>query len=112
MNVKPGSGKITINGKPMHLYFHLPSQRYRMLQPLVMTGYTCLLDVNVHVKGGGFTGQCEACIPAIAKALQAFDVNTRLTLKSLGLLRNDPRRVERKHPGLIKARKGPTYVRR
>lgn len=56
VNVKPGSGKVTINGKPMHLYFHLPSQRYRILQPLTMTGYTCLLDVNIHLHGGGYTG--------------------------------------------------------
>jgi small subunit ribosomal protein S9 len=112
VNVKPGTGKVTINGKPMHLYFHLPSQRYRMLKPLIATGYTALLDVNVHVHGGGFTGQCEACIPALAKAVQRFDVNTRPTLKSMGLLKTDPRVVERKKIGLPKARKGPTYVRR
>ena len=112
VNVRPGSGKITINGKPMHLYFHLPSQRYRVLYPLTATGYTCLLDIRIHVSGGGTTGQCEACQPAIARALQAFDVNTRPTLKALKLLRNDPRKVERKKPGLLKARKGQTYVRR
>ena len=78
----------------------------------IVTGYTCLLDINVHLKGGGFSGQCEACIPAIAKALQAFDVNTRPTLKSMKLLKNDPRKVERKKFGKLKARKGRTYVRR
>jgi len=64
------------------------------------------------VSGGGTTGQAEACVPAIARALQAYDVETRPVLKYLRLLRNDPRRVERKKPGLLKARKGQTYVRR
>jgi len=71
-----------------------------------------LLDVNINVKGGGLTGQAEACVPAIARALQSFDVDTRPVLKYLRLLKNDPRRVERKKPGLIKARKGQVYRRR
>mmetsp|Transcript_30425 Transcript_30425/g.22176 ORF Transcript_30425/g.22176 Transcript_30425/m.22176 type:complete len:84 (+) Transcript_30425:2449-2700(+) len=83
-----------------------------MMLPLSATQYTCLLDVNITVTGGGFTGQCEACVPAISKAVQAYDVNTRPILKWLGLLRNDPRRVERKKPGLLKARKGQVYRRR
>jgi len=80
--------------------------------PLTVTQYTCLLDVNINVKGGGLTGQAEACVPAIARALQSFDVDTRPVLKYLRLLKNDPRRVERKKPGLIKARKGQVYRRR
>lgn len=90
----------------------LPSQRQRILLPLTVTHYTCLLDVEINVRGGGTTGQCEACVPAIANAIQAYDVNARAVLKYLRLLRNDPRRVERKKPGLLKARKGQTYVRR
>jgi len=50
-------------------YFLMPSQRHRVLLPLVVTQYTCLLDVNITVKGGGLSGQAEACIPAIAKAV-------------------------------------------
>jgi len=65
-----------------------------------------MLDVDIVVRGGGVTGQCEACIPAMAKALQAFDTRTRRPLKYLKLLKSDPRRVERKKPGLQKARKG------
>ena len=112
VNVKAGSGKITVNKKPMIEYFLLPSQRYRLLLPLSRTNYTCLLDLNIRVSGGGLTGQCEACIPAIARALQKFDVGTRPILKHLDLLRTDPRRVERKKPGLRKARKARAYVRR
>lgn len=111
-NVKAGTGKITINGRPLLQYFLLPSQRQRILVPLSATQYTCLLDVNINVRGGGTTGQCEACVPAIANAVAAYDVNARAVLKYLRLLRNDPRRVERKKPGLLKARKGQTYVRR
>lgn len=67
--VQAGSGKITINGKPMLQYFLLPSQRQRLLIPLSATSYTCLLDVVINVRGGGTSGQCEACVPAIAKAI-------------------------------------------
>ena len=81
-------------------YFHLPYQRHKMLYPLTMTSYTCLLDVDIKVWGGGITGQCEACIPAIAKALQKYDVGTRPILKHLKLMRTDPRVVERKKPWL------------
>lgn len=111
-NVYAGSGKVTVNGRPLLQYFLLPSQRQRILLPLIVTHYTCLVDITINVRGGGTTGQCEACVPAIAKALQAYDVNTRPMLKYLRLLRNDSRRVERKKPGLLKARKGQTYVRR
>ena len=71
-----------------------------------------MLDVDIRVHGGGTSGQAEACIPAISKALQAYDVKTRRPLKYLDLLKNDPRRVERKKPGLQKARKGQVYRRR
>lgn len=97
--VTAGSGKITINGQPLIEYFHLPSQRHRLMLPLSATHYTCLLDVSIQITGGGFTGQCEAAVPALSKAIQAYDVNTRPVLKWLGLLRNDPRRVERKKRG-------------
>lgn len=56
VRVKPGKGTITINGKNMLEYFHLPSQRYRMLLPLTITEYTALLDVDIWIHGGGLTG--------------------------------------------------------
>ena len=110
--VKAGSGKITVNKRPLLQYFLMPSQRQRIMIPLSATQYTCLVDVVINVRGGGTSGQCEACIPAIAKAIQAYDVQTRPIIKYLRLHRNDPRRVERKHIGKKKARKGQTYVRR
>lgn len=110
--VMPGSGKVTVNGKPLLQSLFLPMQRQRILTPLSVTNYTCLLDVNLKVWGGGYNGQVEAIIPAIAKAIQGFDMNTRRTLKSFNLMKHDGRNVERKKIGMKKARKGITYVRR
>ena len=78
----------------------------------MITQYTCLLDLDIWVHGGGLTGQPEAIVPALAKALQSYDVNTRPVLKYFRLMRHDPRVVERKTPGLTKARKGIVYTRR
>ncbi len=112
VRVKPGKGTVNINGMPMLDYFTLPSQRYRILLPLMITQYTCILDLDIWVHGGGFTGQAESIVPAIAKALQNFDVKTRPVLKYFRLMRHDPRQVERKKFGRIKARKGQVYRRR
>ena len=87
-------------------------QCQRILLPLMITHYTCLLDVNIRVWGGGYNGQVEAIIPGLAKAIQGFDINTRKALKTFGLMRHDPRQVERKKIGKIKARKGQVYRRR
>jgi small subunit ribosomal protein S9 len=54
--VKPGKGVITVNGEPLLNYFHNASQRYRILLPLTITRYTCLLDVDLWIHGGGTTG--------------------------------------------------------
>jgi small subunit ribosomal protein S9 len=112
VRVKPGKGAITVNGMPMLDYFSVPSQRYIILLPLMITQYTCLLDVDIWVHGGGLTGQPEAIVPGLAKALQNFDVKTRAVLKYFKLMRHDPRQVERKKFGRPKARKGPVYRRR
>jgi len=108
----PGSGKVTVNGKPLLQSLFLPMQRQRILLPLSVTNYTCLLDINLKVWGGGYNGQVEAIIPALAKAIQGFDMNTRRTLKTYNLMKHDGRNVERKKIGKKKARKGITYVRR
>jgi small subunit ribosomal protein S9 len=79
---------------------------------MVVTHYTCLLDVNLKVWGGGYNGQVEAIIPALANAVQGFDMNTRKTLKYFGLMKRDGRQVERKKIGKQKARKGNVYRRR
>lgn len=112
VRVQPGTGKIYVNGKPLLQSLHLAMQRSRMLLPLILTSYTCLLDVHVRVWGGGFNSQVEAIIPALSKAIQGFDSDTRKTLKHFGLMRHDPRNVERKKIGYKKARKGQVYRRR
>ena len=112
VRVKPGKGTIQINGMNMLQYFSLPYQRYKILSPLILTKYTCLLDVDIWVHGGGLTGQCEAIIPGLAKAIQHYDVKARAVLKYFRLMRHDPRNVERKKFGLKKARKGQVYRRR
>ena len=110
--VMPGKGRITVNGKPLLQSLFMPMQRQRILTPLSVTNYTCLLDVNLKVWGGGFNGQVEAIIPAISKAIQGFDMNTRRTLKYYKLMKHDPRNFERKKIGKQKARKGNVYRRR
>jgi small subunit ribosomal protein S9 len=71
-----------------------------------------LLDVNIRVWGGGINGHVEAIIPALAKAVQGFDISTRKVLKYFKLMRHDGRNVERKKIGKQKARKGNVYRRR
>lgn len=110
--VEPGTGQIFVNGKPLLQALFLPMQRARMLLPLILTHYTCLLDVSIRVWGGGYNGQVEAIVPALARAVQGFDVHTRKALKHFGLTRNDPRNKERKKIGKQKARKGQVYRRR
>ena len=112
VRVEPGTGKITVNNKPLLQALFLPMQRSRILLPLVLTHYTCLLDVKIKVWGGGFNGQVEAIVPALARALQGFDVHTRRPLKYFGLMQHDPRNKERKKIGKQKARKGQVYRRR
>lgn len=79
--VRPGNGKIRVNGKPLLQYFHMATQRWRMIKPIAVSGYTCRLDVDVWVHGGGVSGQAEACIPAIGRAISVFDVNAKRLLR-------------------------------
>lgn len=87
-------------------------QRQRILLPLIATHYTCLLDVNIRVWGGGFNGQTEAIIPALSKAIAGFDINTRKPLRYYNMMHKNHRNKERKKIGKIKARKGLVYRRR
>jgi len=82
------------------------------MKPLDVTAYTALMDVDLYIRGGGITGQCEAAVPAIAKAIKNYDVSMKPILKKGELMKHDTRRVERKKYGLQKARKGQVYRRR
>lgn len=111
-SITPGTGKIKINNKPFHLYFTNIIFRQKVMLPLEISGLSAQIDVDLRVHGGGVTGQSEAIIPAISKAI--IKLNSKFTddlFKSM-LITHDPRNVERKKFGYQKARKGQVYKRR
>lgn len=110
--ISPGTGKITINGKPFHHYFNLTAIRYKVMIPLVLSRIQAQINVNILVYGGGLTGQSEAIIPAISKAIIKLNGAFENLLRDNILVSQDPRNVERKKRGLQKARKGQVYNRR
>ncbi|MBM3837550.1 MAG: 30S ribosomal protein S9 [Verrucomicrobia bacterium] len=112
VRLAPGSGKITINGRPFESYFVIEAQRTMVLQPLARTETTTKFDVRVNVTGGGLTGQAGAVRHGIARALLASDANFRSALRSEGLLTRDPRMRERKKYGQPGARKRFQYSKR
>lgn len=107
-----GSGKITINGRPLENYFVVETQRMHLLQPLVSTDSLNKFDVRINVAGGGPNGQAGAGRHGIARALIKADANLRPTLKSQGLLTRDPRMKERKKYGQPGARKRFQFSKR
>lgn len=107
-----GSGKITINGRPMENYFVVDAQRLQVVQPLNITDTTNKYDVRVSVSGGGPNGQAGAVRHGIARALLRADLNFRPTLKAGGFLTRDPRMKERKKYGQPGARKRFQFSKR
>jgi small subunit ribosomal protein S9 len=107
-----GTGKITVNGRPVENYFLLDTQRSNVTQPLTVTGTADKLDVTVNVSGGGPNGQAGATRHGIARALLKFDANLRPQLKAEGLLTRDPRDRERKKYGQPGARKRFQFSKR
>lgn len=83
-----------------------------VMQPLELLDLSEKLDINIKVKGGGSFGQAGAIRHGISRALTSFDEEFRPQLKKAGLLTRDPRRVERKKPGLVKARKSKQFSKR
>lgn len=107
-----GEGKIEVNGKPAKAYFTVATQIGTILDPLKITQNVKAVDIVAHVEGGGNTGQAEAIRHGISRALAEFDVLLRPTLKKLGYLTRDARKVERKKAGLKKARRSPQWAKR
>jgi small subunit ribosomal protein S9 len=107
-----GSGKITVNGRPVENYFALDTQRATVTQPLTVTGTADKLDVRVNVQGGGPNGQAGATRHGIARALLKFDATLRPALKAEGFLTRDPRERERKKYGQPGARKRFQFSKR
>ena len=110
--VRPGSGKVWVNGGPLDALFASVARRGDVLSPFAVTATLGKFDVRATVCGGGSTGQAQAVRHGLARALQAWDPALRPPLKAAGLLTRDPRVVERKKPGKAKARKSFQWVKR
>ena len=110
--IKPGSGKVTVNGKSMDAYFARPVLQMILRQPFTVAGVDGQFDVQATVKGGGLSGQAGAVKHGISKALQLYDPSLRAALKAAGFLTRDSRVVERKKFGRAKARKSFQFSKR
>ncbi len=115
-----GTGKITVNGVDVNEYMPYATLVQDLKQPLTVTGNENKFDVEVTVKGGGFSGQTGAIRLGIARALILFDADAdqarddayRKVLKVNGFVTRDSRKKERKKPGLKKARRAPQFSKR
>ncbi|NBT30471.1 MAG: 30S ribosomal protein S9 [Rhodobacteraceae bacterium] len=110
--VKPGSGKVTVNGKDMAVYFARPVLQMILRQPFQVAGVSGQFDVVATVAGGGLSGQAGAVKHGISKALQLYDPSLRGALKAAGFLTRDSRVVERKKYGKRKARRSFQFSKR
>ena len=110
--IKPGSGKIEVNGRDSPVYFARPVLRMLISQPFVVTDRLGQFDVWCTVKGGGLSGQAGAVRHGISRALTFYEPGLRPMLKHGGFLTRDSRVVERKKYGRHKARRRPQYSKR
>lgn len=110
--IKPGSGKILINGRESSVYFARPVLQMLLRQPLEASNRLGQFDVWSTVSGGGLSGQAGALKHGISRALIAFEPDLRPILKKGGFLTRDPRVVERKKYGLAKARRRFQFSKR
>ncbi|WP_213980926.1 30S ribosomal protein S9 [Sphingomonas sp. dw_22] len=110
--IKPGSGKITINGRDQEVYFARPTLRLVINQPFGVADRNGAYDVVCTVKGGGLSGQAGAVKHGIAQALTKFEPILRAPVKAAGFLTRDSRTVERKKYGRAKARRSFQFSKR
>ena len=110
--LKPGSGKIEVNGRDQEVYFARPTLRLVINQPFGLTERTGQYDVIATVKGGGLSGQAGAVLHGIAQALSRYEPPLRTTVKRAGFLTRDSRVVERKKYGRAKARRSFQFSKR
>lgn len=112
VRVKPGSGKITINGKDLYEFFSNTQDQNAITETLDVVGQRESVDVRVNVKGGGLTGQSGACRMGLARALVSYNEEFFQPLRDNGFLTRDSRMKERKKFGLHGARKGTQFSKR
>ncbi|MET0240376.1 MAG: 30S ribosomal protein S9 [Sphingobium sp.] len=110
--VKPGTGKIVVNGRDQEIYFARPTLRLVINQPFTVTERTGQYDVIATVKGGGLSGQAGAVKHGISQALTKYEPALRSAVKAEGFLTRDSRTVERKKYGRAKARKSFQFSKR
>ncbi len=110
--IKPGSGKITVNGRDLEVYFARPVLRMILNQPLHVAARVEQYDITATVVGGGLSGQAGAVRHGLSRALTYFEPELRTVLKKEGFLTRDPRVVERKKYGKAKARRSFQFSKR
>jgi small subunit ribosomal protein S9 len=110
--VKPGDGTITVNNREVNTHFPRKTWQLKVLKPLELTGSTSKYNILMHVKGGGLTGQADACAHGLSRALVKADEANKKPLKTADLLTRDPRMVESKKYGKRKARRGQQFSKR
>ena len=110
--LKPGSGKIVVNGREQEVYFARPTLRLVINQPFDIADRRGQYDVVATVKGGGLSGQAGAVKHGISQALTRYEPALRATVKQAGFLTRDPRVVERKKYGRAKARRSFQFSKR
>jgi len=107
-----GKGQITINKRPLEVYFPAATLQYVVKQPLELLGVAGNYDIKVNLNGGGIAGQAEALRLAISRALVKINAEDKSTLRKSGFMTRDSRVVERKKPGQPKARKQFQFSKR
>jgi small subunit ribosomal protein S9 len=112
VRLRPGTGKIMVNGRDFDAYFPILTHRVVATEPMRLTQTADVYDVDATVDGGGVSGQAGALRLGISRALVALDGDQRSVLKKAGLLTRDAREKERRKYGLKKARKAPQYSKR
>ena len=110
--LRKGSGKITVNDRPLDEFFGRETSRMIVRQPLVLTKNTESFDIMVTVEGGGITGQAGAIRLGIARSLVEYDEALKPDLRKAGFMTRDAREVERKKVGLHKARRATQFSKR
>jgi len=110
--MRPGQGRIIVNGQPVDEYFGRETARMILRQPLEQVEMADRFDFNITVAGGGGSGQAGAIRHGVARALVAYDEQLRSPLRRNGFLTRDDREVERKKIGLRKARRATQYSKR
>lgn len=110
--IKPGTGNIVVNGKPVDEFFSRETGRMIVRQPLVLTGNVDKFDIMANVTGGGESGQAGALRHGITRALVDYNVELKGELRTAGFITRDAREVERKKVGLRKARRAKQFSKR